>query len=300
MTEVQADLLDSLEAGPMTAGDLVDDTGRDLAVVEAELGKMRRSGWVTEAGHIAKGGPVLWRRSEAGRKRLDRKPAPAVVEEPAPVERLAGNPSESPRADLVFETLRLHPDGVAIADLSRELGLKPGLVSSGLATLKTQGRARWNGQRSTFSRWFPIVAEASEVESESAEPTPEPVAADQSPSAPEAEPAPIAAPAPITPPGVKADLDKPRWDLLPFVATAVVVDVLTYGARKYSPDNWRHVPDARRRYFAAAMRHLVAWFAGERVDPESGRPHLAHATCCLLFLLELDEIDATTTPARRP
>jgi hypothetical protein len=278
MTEVQADLLDSLEAGPMTAGDLVDDTGRDLAVVEAELGKMRRSGWVTEAGRIAKGGPVLWRRTE----------------------RLAGSPSESPRADLVFETLRLHPDGVAIADLSRELGLKPGLVSSGLATLKTQGRARWNGQRSTFSRWFPIVAEASEVESESAEPTPEPVAADQSPSAPEAEPAPIAAPAPITPPGVKADLDKPRWDLLPFVATAVVVDVLTYGARKYSPDNWRHVPDARRRYFAAAMRHLVAWFAGERVDPESGRPHLAHATCCLLFLLELDEIDATTTPARRP
>lgn len=27
----------------------------------------------------------------------------------------------------------------------------------------------------------------------------------------------------------------------------------------------------------------------ERLDPESGLPHLAHAACCLLFALELDE-----------
>lgn len=88
--------------------------------------------------------------------------------------------------------------------------------------------------------------------------------------------------------GRKLDSDKPRWDLLPLVAASDVVNVLTFGARKYAPDNWRHVPDARRRYFAAAMRHLVAWMGGEKADAESGLPHLAHAACCVLFLAELD------------
>jgi hypothetical protein len=88
--------------------------------------------------------------------------------------------------------------------------------------------------------------------------------------------------------GVKQDGGKPRWDLLPWEAVSPVVDVLTFGARKYAPDNWRHVPGARERYFAAAQRHMVAWWRGERVDPESGYPHLAHAACCVLFLLALE------------
>lgn len=87
---------------------------------------------------------------------------------------------------------------------------------------------------------------------------------------------------------VKHDQDKPRWDLLPLEAVGYVVDVLTFGAKKYAPDGWRQVPEWRRRYYAAALRHLVAWWKGERVDPESGLPHLAHAGCCLLFLAELD------------
>ncbi len=90
------------------------------------------------------------------------------------------------------------------------------------------------------------------------------------------------------PDGRKDDREKPRWDLLPFEALAPIVDVLTYGARKYAPENWRIVPDARRRYYAAAMRHMVAWWAGERNDPETGMSHLAHAGCCLLFLGAMD------------
>lgn len=88
--------------------------------------------------------------------------------------------------------------------------------------------------------------------------------------------------------GKKLDADKPRWDLLPWKATAAIVDVMTYGAKKYAPDNWKVVPDARRRYFAALQRHLVAWWHGERLDPESGLHHLAHAGCCLVFLLTTD------------
>lgn len=85
----------------------------------------------------------------------------------------------------------------------------------------------------------------------------------------------------------KYDAGKARWDLLPLRSLSAVVDVLTYGAAKYEPENWRTVPDARARYTAAAMRHLVAWQLGEASDPESGLPHLAHASCCLLFLGEL-------------
>jgi hypothetical protein len=89
-------------------------------------------------------------------------------------------------------------------------------------------------------------------------------------------------------PGRKDDTGKPRYDLLPAVALHEVVRVLTYGAGKYAPENWRKVEDWRPRYFAAAMRHLWAWFRGERIDPESTYPHLAHAACCILFMLELE------------
>lgn len=85
--------------------------------------------------------------------------------------------------------------------------------------------------------------------------------------------------------GVKFDQGKPEWDLVPWEGLEPVVRVLTMGARKYSPDNWKKVPDGRRRYTAAAFRHLVAFARGEERDPESGEPHLAHCICCLLFIL---------------
>ena len=89
--------------------------------------------------------------------------------------------------------------------------------------------------------------------------------------------------------GMKFDSEKPRWDLLPFESLTDIVLVLTYGAKKYAPENWRKVNDWRDRYFAALLRHLVAWKQGEKIDPESNLPHLAHAGCCLLFLLALDK-----------
>lgn len=88
--------------------------------------------------------------------------------------------------------------------------------------------------------------------------------------------------------GEKHDLDKTRWDLMPWRALECVAQVMTYGAKKYCEDGWREVPGWKKRYFSAAFRHILAWMRGEKLDPESGLPHLAHATCCILFLLELD------------
>lgn len=88
--------------------------------------------------------------------------------------------------------------------------------------------------------------------------------------------------------GTKHDDGKARWDLLPFGAMSRAVDVLTFGARKYAPNNWQKVPDARERYYAAALRYPTAWWGGEGLDRDSNLPHLAHAACCVLFLLAFD------------
>jgi hypothetical protein len=75
------------------------------------------------------------------------------------------------------------------------------------------------------------------------------------------------------------------WDLLPYAQVGEIVDVLTYGAGKYSGEGWKRTPDGSNRYFAALMRHLVAWRSGEAMDRETGLSHLAHAGACLLFLM---------------
>ncbi len=124
----------------------------------------------------------------------------------------------------------------------------------------------------------------------------------------EAAPRPWEAPAPEPPPEVAApasaggyfathaDRGKLRWECLPWPAVEQVVGVLTFGANKYSAWSWPSTPDARRRYFASAIRHAVAWVKGERLDPESGLPHLAHLVCNALFLLSF-ELGEAAEPA---
>jgi hypothetical protein len=84
--------------------------------------------------------------------------------------------------------------------------------------------------------------------------------------------------------GRKFDGDKIRWDLLPWREVEQVVRVLMYGAGKYEDNNWQNVKPPVR-YSAATFRHLVAWCQEEKNDKETGESHLAHAICCLLFLM---------------
>jgi hypothetical protein len=90
--------------------------------------------------------------------------------------------------------------------------------------------------------------------------------------------------------GRKFDGGKLEYGLLPPHALEETVKVLTFGAQKYERDNWQKVPDSKRRYFDALQRHVWAWKTGEKLDPESGIHHLAHAMCCLMFLYEHDTI----------
>lgn len=85
--------------------------------------------------------------------------------------------------------------------------------------------------------------------------------------------------------GMKFDTNKLRFDLIPAIATESLAAVLTYGAKKYKPNNWRSVDP--QRYVAAFERHWHAYISGEMLDKESGLPHLAHCMTNLTFLLEL-------------
>lgn len=84
--------------------------------------------------------------------------------------------------------------------------------------------------------------------------------------------------------GVKYDADKIPMGLFPPEAMEQISEVLGYGARKYATHNWRNGMRWSRLY-DALLRHLNAWNSGENTDPESGLPHLAHAGCCLVFLI---------------
>ena len=84
--------------------------------------------------------------------------------------------------------------------------------------------------------------------------------------------------------GRKDDQEKNRLDLIEPEFIEGVGKVLTFGAGKYEPNNWQKVEDAKDRYYAAALRHLMAWRKGEKADPESGISHLDHVACNIMFL----------------
>jgi hypothetical protein len=90
-------------------------------------------------------------------------------------------------------------------------------------------------------------------------------------------------------PGAKLDAGKIRPGLVLggfSRALQAVSRVGTYGAKKYTPDGWRTVPDGAERYTDAMVRHLLSE-ADATEDPESGLPHAAHVAWNALARLEL-------------
>lgn len=86
---------------------------------------------------------------------------------------------------------------------------------------------------------------------------------------------------------LRDDSGKARYDLLPPIALASLVDVYSFGAKKYAPNNWRKGMNWSR-CFASMCRHLFAWWRGEDFDKESGLHHLAHVAWGCFTLIEYD------------
>lgn len=76
--------------------------------------------------------------------------------------------------------------------------------------------------------------------------------------------------------------------LLPPVALEHTAWVQGLGAKKYGPWNWRKTGVVRSTYMGAIMRHLFAIAKGEWLDPESGKPHVAHIAASCNILMDAD------------
>lgn len=86
----------------------------------------------------------------------------------------------------------------------------------------------------------------------------------------------------------KNDQDKLPYHLLPFDSIDKIVEVQKFGIAKYGANTWQKVPNGKKRYIAAALRHISKFNQGERFDSESNLNHLAHATCSLIYALHID------------
>jgi hypothetical protein len=92
----------------------------------------------------------------------------------------------------------------------------------------------------------------------------------------------------LTTNALKYDENKPPINLLSREALEQTAKVMAFGKEKYDAHNWRK-GFAWSRPLSAAMRHIMAFNDGENKDPESGLSHLAHAACCIMFLLEFEK-----------
>jgi hypothetical protein len=82
-------------------------------------------------------------------------------------------------------------------------------------------------------------------------------------------------------------------NMLSLIEPQFVLDlgkVVSFGANKYKKDNWKLCTDTSR-YEDALLRHIYAHLSGEKNDPESKLPHLAHASCNLMFLQYFDNLN---------
>lgn len=85
--------------------------------------------------------------------------------------------------------------------------------------------------------------------------------------------------------GKKFDTGKPPIGLIARSALEQEALVMAFGATKYERHNWRGGIHWSR-LIDATLRHVLAFNEGEDIDPETGLSHLAHARCCLAFLIE--------------
>ncbi len=83
--------------------------------------------------------------------------------------------------------------------------------------------------------------------------------------------------------GDRFNSSKPKWSLVDYDSLLPLVEVLEYGAKKYSPDNWKKGLSYTETV-ESLLRHTYAFLNGEDKDKESGIEHVGHILCNAMFL----------------
>lgn len=76
---------------------------------------------------------------------------------------------------------------------------------------------------------------------------------------------------------------KPKWSLVSWKALIPMVQVLEFGAKKYSSWNWTKGLKYTE-VCESLLRHVHAFLEGEDNDPESKLSHVGHILCNGMFL----------------
>lgn len=84
--------------------------------------------------------------------------------------------------------------------------------------------------------------------------------------------------------GRKDDAGKPPYHLIAPELLSAIAEILEFGAKKYAPRNWEKGM-AWHRPFRACIGHMWDWWRGAGPDAETGKSHLWHAACCIMFLI---------------
>jgi len=103
----------------------------------------------------------------------------------------------------------------------------------------------------------------------------------------------------MTPEAKAATYDdgKPPLANLPPAALREISMVQAYGHHKYRDfNNYRKGMEVSRN-LSCALRHIYEFMDGNTFDGESGRSHLAHAACRLMFVLQ-NQADGTAIDDR--
>lgn len=90
----------------------------------------------------------------------------------------------------------------------------------------------------------------------------------------------------------------PMMSVVPSTAMVHMAEAMYYGAyeaprvdgkKGYGPYNWRDQPIEASIYVDAAMRHLLAWWDGTELDPDSKAHELGHAMGTIAIVLDAME-----------
>jgi hypothetical protein len=89
------------------------------------------------------------------------------------------------------------------------------------------------------------------------------------------------------------------------VSAVVVAEIgvaMLEGAAKYGRHNYRATGALGSVYYDAAMRHLMSWWEGEDIDPDSGMSHVVKAITSLVVLRDtmIQGVFADDRPPRSP